>query len=151
MGQAFSATTSDRYIYRIETMVVGAHDLEVAHKDLKALFCRFPDSLLREWISDSFLKKLSETASQLKTIKKPIDKENNLIIFLASTRQLFKLLNYINTQEVSLDSTLIKAVSKAPGCPAVNWREEALSRSFERWLRLEVYLRSRLCTHWHTD
>ncbi|MCE3013516.1 MAG: hypothetical protein LW878_10680 [Proteobacteria bacterium] len=143
MGQAYAAKVSDRYLYRIETMVVGAHDLEVAHKDLKSLFCRFPDSLLREWISDSYLKKLSETATQLKTLKTPLEKENNLVIFLASTRQLFKLLNYLSTQEVNLDPALVKAVSSAPGCPAVNWREDPLSRSFERWLRLEVYLRSR--------
>lgn len=143
VGHVFSATTNDRYIYRIETMVVGAHDLEVAHKDLRALFCRFPDSLLRDWITETYLKKLSDTAKELQSLKKPLNKETNLIIFLASTRQLFKLLNYLNGQEVTLDSTLVKAVSKAPGCPPVNWKSEPLSRSFERWLRLEVYLRSR--------
>ncbi len=143
MGQAYSNTTSDRYIYRIESMVVGAHDLEIAHSDLEALFCRFPDSLLREWISDSYLKKLSATATELNSLKKPLDKDSPLIIFLSSTRQLFKLLNYLNSQEVSLDPALITAVSKAPNCPTVRWRNEPLRRSFEKWLRLEVYLRSR--------
>ena len=143
MGQAYSTTKSDRYLYRIESMVVGVNDLEQAHSDLIALFCRFPDSLLREWLSEAYLKKLDSSVKELRKLKKPLDKDNNLIIFIASTRQLYKLINYLNGQEVSLNPNLIKSVSKVKGCPDVNWKTRPIRRSFERWLRLEVYLRSR--------
>lgn len=143
MGQAYSTTKSDRYLYRIESMVVGVNDLEQAHSDLIALFCRFPDSLLREWLSEAYLNKLESTVKELRKLKKPLDKDNNLIIFIASTRQLYKLINYLNGQEVSLDPNLIKSVTKVKGCPDVNWKTRPIRRSFERWLRLEVYLRSR--------
>lgn len=124
-------------------MVVGVNDLEQAHYDLIALFCRFPDSLLREWLSEDYLKRLESTVKGLKDLKKPLDKDSHFIIFVASTRQIYKLINYLNGQEVSLDPNLIKSVSKVKGCPDVTWNARSLSRSFERWLRLEVYLRSR--------
>ena len=108
MGQAYAAKVSDRYLYRIEAMVIGAHDLEVAHKDLKSLFCRFPDSLLREWISDAYLKKLSETAIQLKSLNTPLEKENNLVIFKICVTIFFQQLPITGSEKASK----IKATKK---------------------------------------
>lgn len=141
-GQA-NSKIQETYLFRVESTVVGLYDLEVAHTDLEALFCRFPDSLLRGQVNPLFMKKMKEVTQKLKKDSTKLTNTDPEIPFLSSIRSLWKLLNYMSTQEVTINPALEKSVAKVEGCPDINWKKRPIRRSFERWLKLEVYLRSR--------
>ncbi len=137
-----SAELKDRFLFRINDSVVASHDLEQAHKDLRALSCRFSDSLLMAYLTPEYLPKLKSSIDQLSKLTNSLSSENNLLIFLSSVRQNWKLLAYIDSQEVGLTSELEKQVQNFPGCPSVMFNKKVRD-SFKRWLRVEIYLRSR--------
>ncbi|MBY0517358.1 MAG: hypothetical protein K2P81_10640 [Bacteriovoracaceae bacterium] len=136
------AVISDRYLFRIGDVVVGANDLEQSYSDLDALGCYLSDSLLLEYLSAGYLPKLKKSLPTLSDPKVSIAQENSSVIFLSSVRQLWKLLIYVDGQEVNLTSSLEKTFLAPSKCPSVKF-EKKLRDSFRRWLRLEVYLRSR--------
>lgn len=137
------AQVKDRYLFRVGDVVVGLHDLDQANTDLAALRCRFPDSLLEAWTSPSYLAKSKSTVTKLSGATTPLAQDQNAIIFLSSMRQLWKLLVYVDGQEVAMSKDLLKQVGNTPGCPSVNLSAGKMRDSFLRWLRAEVYLRAR--------
>jgi len=123
--------------------VIGVHDLEVASQELRALQCRFPDSLLVLWLGEGFVPRMAEVAADLRDSSAPLGKDSARTIFLSSARQLWKVLLFVEGQEVSVAPELTKAVKALRGCPSVTVAKGQLRESFQRWLRFEVYLRSR--------
>lgn len=137
------AAVKDRYLFRIGDTVVGLHDLNQAHADLSALHCRFPDALLDAWTNDSFRGKFKKVIEKISNDKNDLSQDQNSIIFLSSVRQLWKLLIYVDGQSVTLSADLQKSVTSVSGCPGVTLSRGKMRDSFQRWLRVEVYLRSR--------
>ena len=137
------AAIKDRYLFRIQDTVVGVHDLGQAQADLAALHCRFPDALLEAWTNDGFRGKFKKVLDKLASEQGPLSEDQNSIIFLSSVRQLWKLLIYVDGQVVSLSPELQKSVMSVAGCPAITHSRGKMRDSFQRWLRVEVYLRSR--------
>ncbi len=133
----------DRYLFRVTETVVGVHDLEVAIDDLQALACRFPDSLLISWLGEGFSPKLKKVTKELLTSDESVAKDNSKVIFLSMVRQLWKILVFTQTQDVTLKPSLEKQVINVAGCPSVLFSKKDMRDSFRRWLRVEIYLRSR--------
>ncbi len=133
----------DRFLFRVGDQVVGARDLGQAADDLTAIGCRFPDSLLLEYLGEGYLVKLRHERDVLAGLKTPLASSVPTTIFLASLRRVWKLLAYVDTQEVTLAPALEKEVLKAKGCPSAEATRGQMRASFRRWLRVEVYLRSR--------
>lgn len=137
------AAIKDRYLFRVQDTVVGVHDLGQAQVDLAALHCRFPDALLDSWTNDGFRGKLKKVLEKLTAEQGPLSEDQNSIIFLSSIRQLWKLLIYIDGQAVTIGPELQKSVLSIGGCPGITLTNGKIRDSFLRWLRVEVYLRSR--------
>jgi hypothetical protein len=137
------AAIKDRYLFRIQDTVVGVHDLNQALVDLAALHCRFPDALLETWTNDSYRGKFKKVLDKLASEQGPLAEDQNSIIFLSSVRQLWKLLIYVDGQTVTLSPELQKSVLSVAGCPGITLSKGKMRDSFQRWLRVEVYLRSR--------
>lgn len=133
----------DRYLFRVTETVVGVHDLEVALDDLRALECRFPDSLLLSWLGEGFAPQLKKVKDDLLNSQESVSKNNSQVIFLAMVRQLWKILVFTDTQDVAIKSELEKQVINVAGCPSVLFTKKQMRDSFRRWLRVEIYLRSR--------
>ena len=133
----------DRFLFRVADQVVSVQDLKLTDADFSSLACQLPDSLLLEHVGDGFRKKLHESVARLDTLTTPLGGETPLIIFLASVRQIWKLLTYIDTQDVSISSDLEKSFLGASQCPSIMGPDKKMRASFRRWLRVEVYLRSR--------
>lgn len=142
-SQTATAAVKDRYLFRVGDTVVGVNDLEQAHQDLTALQCRFPDALLEAWSNDGFRSKLKKVNDKLATSNALLSEDQNSIIFLSSIRHLWKLLIYVDGQEVAMSSDLQKSVVNVPGCPKITLTGGKVRDSFQRWLRVEIYLRSR--------
>lgn len=138
-----NAAIRDRYLFRVGDTVIGVNDLAQTDADLAALHCRFPDALLEAWTSDSFRGKFKKVIEKLGTDRSPLAEDQNSIIFLSSVRQLWKLLIYVDGQAVNMSPELQKSVLNVSGCPAITHARGKMRDSFQRWLRLEVYLRSR--------
>ncbi|MFP5491535.1 MAG: hypothetical protein ACLGG0_08545 [Bacteriovoracia bacterium] len=137
------ATVKDRYLFRVTETVVGVHDLEVAVDDLKALECRFPDSLLMSWLGDGFSPKLKKVTAELLQSQESVSKDHSKVIFLSMVRQMWKVLVFTDTQDVVLKPELEKQVINVAGCPTVLFTKKEMRDSFKRWLKVEIYLRSR--------
>ncbi len=142
-AQPATAAVKDRYLFRAGDAVVGVNDLIQAHDDLTALNCRFNDSLLEAWSNDGFQSKFKKVYEKLESNSGPLSEDQNSIIFLSSLRQLWKLLVYVDGQEVVISSDLQKSIVNVAGCPKVTLSGGKVRDSFQRWLRVEVYLRSR--------
>lgn len=132
----------DKYLFRLSDKVVGLHDLEEAQQDLSSLQCIFPDSLVGAYTGDAFRNKLKATIVILSQSEKPLSQDNNSIIFLSSVRSLWKLFVYVESQDVNLNQDLENQIMREKGCPHTSSRGK-MRDSFRRWLRVEVYLRSR--------
>jgi len=143
LSQPAASAVKDRYLFRVGDTVVGAHDLEQAYQELTALQCRFSDALLETWSNDGFRSKLKKVNDKLVASTAPLSEDQNSIIFLSSMRQLWKLLIYVNGQEVAMSSDLQKSIVNVPGCPKITLSGGKVRDSFQRWLRVEIYLRSR--------
>lgn len=139
----FAAGVKDRLLFRVNQTVVGVHDLEVAHADLVALECRFPDSLVLAWVGGKFLPKLRAVAQDLGASAQELRANQGEVIFLASVTKLWKVLLFADTQDVALRSELEKKITKVAGCDSVLFANKSMRDSFRRWLRVEIYLRSR--------
>jgi hypothetical protein len=142
LSSSASAELKDRFLFKISDSVVGVHDLEQAHKDLRALSCRFSDSLLISYLTPEYIPKLKSSLDQISKLTGTLGSENQLLIFLSSIRQNWKLLVYVDGQEVGVSEELEKLVKNFPGCPSVMFNKK-IRDSFKRWLRVEIYLRSR--------
>lgn len=138
-----AARVQDRLLFRVNQAVVGVHDLEVAHADLSALSCRFPDSLVIAWVGDKFLPKLKAVSRDLGTSQENLSSNQGNVIFLASVTKLWKVLLFADTQDVALRADLEKKIIKVAGCDSILFANKSMRDSFRRWLRLEIYLRSR--------
>lgn len=138
-----AARVQDRLLFRVNQTVVGVHDLEVAHADLSALSCRFPDSLVIAWVGDKFLPKLKAVSRYLGTSQENLSSNQGNVIFLASVTKLWKVLLFADTQDVALRADLEKKIIKVAGCDSILFANKSMRDSFRRWLRLEIYLRSR--------
>ena len=143
VSSVFAADRSDRFLFRVVDQVVGLQDLRLTDADLSALQCHFSDSLLIEYVGPGFISQLHEVIPQLETLKTPLREKLPLVIFLSSVRQGWKLLSYIDGQEVQITSELEKGLLKPSKCPRVQGERQKLRASFRRWLRVEIYLRSR--------
>jgi len=143
LTQVALAQVKDRYLFRLGEVVVGVNDLAQGHADLVALRCRFPDTFLEAWTSPSYLTKSKATVAKLASATTPLGQDQSSIIFLASLRQLWKLLVYVDGQEVTISKDLEKQIINTSGCPSVTMSGGKMRDSFRRWLRVEVYLRAR--------
>ncbi len=137
-----TAVVKDRYLFRVAETVVGSHDIQHAEADLAAIQCRFPDTLLEPWSAETFRAKWRKVGEKLAQLDTPLAQDQNTIIFLTNIRQLWKLFVYVDGQGVSLAAELEKASLHAPGCPSVAMGNK-MRDSFRKWLRVEIYLRSR--------
>jgi len=138
-----ASAVKDRYLFRVGDTVVGVNDLEQAHQDLTALQCRFSDALLETWSNDGFRAKLKKVNEKLATSTSLLSEDQNSIIFISSLRHLWKLLIYVDGQEVTIGGDLQKSMINVPGCPKITLSGGKVRDSFQRWLRVEIYLRSR--------
>lgn len=133
----------DRFLFRVVDQVVGLQDLTLADSDLTALRCHFSDSLVLEYVGEGFLPRLHESISLIEQLKTPLRQDSRLVIFLSSVRQIWKLLTYVDGQEVQIGQDLEKGLLAPSKCPSVEGEGKKFRASFRRWLRVEVYLRSR--------
>lgn len=140
---ARAADQRDRFIFRVADQVVSLQDLKSTDQDWSALRCHLPDSLIIEYVGEAFRKKLQENIGVLEKLDKPLGANAPLTIFLGSMRSFWKLLTYIDNQEVGLLPELEKTFLRSSHCPSVEGEPKKLRASFRRWLRVEIYLRSR--------
>lgn len=133
----------ERFLFRVAEQVVGLSDLRLNDTDFTALACHLPDSLILEYVGSGFRQKLHENVPRLEALKTPLREETPLVIFLSSLRQVWKLLTYIDTQEVAIAADLEKSFLRTSSCPSVAGADKKMRSSFRRWLRVEIYLRSR--------
>lgn len=137
------AAQKDRFLFRVADQVISLQDLRLADDDFVALKCHLPDSLVLEFLGSSFQKRLHENVLVLEKLDGQLGENRPLVIFLASIRQIWKLLNYVDTQEVTITSELEKSLLAPSKCPSIASSDKKLKASFKRWLRVEIYLRSR--------
>lgn len=133
----------DRFLFRVADQVVSLQDLKLTDEDFSALQCHLDDSLILEYLGSGFRKKLHENVLLLEKLEGPLGAHRPLVIFLASMRQVWKLLNYVDAQEVAITPELEKSILAPSKCPSVTGTDKKMIASFKRWLRVEIYLRSR--------
>lgn len=140
---ATAAPRGDRFLFRVADQVVAGDDLAQAGEDLTALDCRFPDSLLADYLGKGLAPKLREEAVALAKLEGPLKAHPPRTIFLGTLRRYWKLLTYVEGQEVEIAPALEKELANVPGCPSIIDGDNKVRASFRRWLRTEIYLRSR--------
>jgi hypothetical protein len=127
----------------VSEQVVGVEDLAQAHVDLTALQCHFPDALLVEYLGEGFLAKLAKEAGTLASLSTPLGEQTPLVIFVSAVRQKWKLMVYVDSQEVDITADLESGLLKSKSCAKLATSDGKMRGSFRRWLRVEIYLRSR--------
>lgn len=138
-----AATRGDRFLFRVSDQVVGVEDLNQAHVDLTTLRCHFSDALLIEYLGEGFLAKLEKETETLSKLTKPLGEQTPLIIFLSAIRQKWKLMVYVDSQEVDISPDLEKGLMGSKACASIEGTDKKMRGSFRKWLRVEIYLRSR--------
>lgn len=143
LSSAVLADRRDRFLFRVGDQVVSVQDFVLTDADFDALQCHLPDSLVIEYVGAGFQKKLHESVATLDGLKTPLKENTPLVIFISSMRQIWKLLSYVDSQEVAIAPQLEKGFLQPSKCPTVAGSDKKMRASFRRWLRVEVYLRSR--------
>lgn len=133
----------ERFLFRVGEEVVSLNDLMQAEKDIAALHCRFDDSLFLAHLGDKFSVQLHQLNSSLEDVTKSIRDNKADTVFLTRVRQNWKLLSFVDTQDVALTPQLEDATKAVSGCPPITDTAGKMRSSFRRWLRAEIYLRSR--------
>jgi hypothetical protein len=138
-----AAKRGDRYLFRVADQVIGVEDMGQAHVDLTTLECHFSDALLIEYLGEGFLAKLEKEVAALSKLTTPLGEQTPLVIFLSAVRQKWKLMVYVDSQEVDVAADLEKGLLKSKGCAGIAGSDGKIRGSFRKWLRVEIYLRSR--------
>ncbi len=140
---ATAAPRGDRFLFRVADQVVAGDDLTQAGEDLTALACRVPDSLLVDYLGKGLAPKLREEAVALAKLEGPLKGHTPRIIFLGTLLRYWKLVTFVEGQEVEIPAALEKELATGQSCPTVIDPDNRMRASFRRWLRTEIYLRSR--------
>lgn len=138
---------SDRFLFKIVDKTISLQDLQFELRNLQALKCAYPSSILKKYFGPQFIKNwqkfLRKMPSESKEISLYLYEQET---FLKELRLYFKLLRYSADQRAeitaSLNELMIESM-KENKCSQDIFYKDGLKTSFYLVLKSEMYLKSR--------
>lgn len=144
--QGFSQT-SDRFLIRIVDKTISLKDLHFELRNLKALNCAYPNSIIRHYFGAEFLGRWQNFLNKMPTETKKVslylyDQDP----FLKELRLYLKLLRYSQDQRAEVTPELNEIMMESlrvNNCGKDIFYKNRLKTTFYAVLRSELYLKSR--------
>jgi hypothetical protein len=141
---AFSATkpTKDWAIFKVSDQIYFSSDIIPLYQDFWTFHCAYEDAIMFRVLSFEFSKNERDMLEQIGVTDASPYNEKSKKVF-RELRKLLKLIAYSSQTKVSMKESLpseVLSLAKASNC---RHRGALTTKSFERFLRAEVFLKSR--------
>jgi hypothetical protein len=139
--------SSDRFLIKILDRTVSFLDIEFQERNLRALNCIYPESMVLGYFEKGSLKQMEDFTRNFPTEEEKVKPYlHSHEIILKKIRHYFKMLRYSEDQNSKVTpeiSDLVRQGTKENKCGSDVLYKDTLKTNFISLLKLELYLRSR--------
>jgi hypothetical protein len=149
---AFGVTKpmKDWAIFKVSDQIYFSSDITPLYQDFWTFHCAYEDAILFKVVSLEFSKNERDMLEQIGVTDVSPYNEKSKKVF-RELRKLLKLISYSSQAKVSMKESLpleVMSLAKASNC---RHRGALTAKAFDRFLRLEVFLKSRFNSRLTTE